>query len=518
MGDLPAVVSVSQRARRKLLPIVDEFRLAARFGRTPVALWALVVVAAVGMFTSSPVSAGADETRHQATAWYVWEHLSTPTVGDSPNVTAGPPELVPASLVANPCYQFRTSAGAGCLPPLSTMGQVVITRSVMNYPPPYYLVVGLGQTLAAGAGNQFAAIGGRVASGLLNLLALLCLGFAVRRRFPDIWRYLLILATPTAVFYWVVVNPSGWEVTSAIILAAALAQTLWGSDAAHGVTPIRGRSYLPVVLAAVALCLARPIGFIWAGGLAVSALLLSPVRPTRPTVFATFKAMVPGILVGVLWILTHPNPAGKPTPDWQSLPLTAGNLLSWFAQSIARFPYHLRDVFGYLGWDTPMPDVLYMVCLIAWIVLLSRLAYVDRVSRIAALVGLAGFLVVPSLIEAAFWRDWPAWWQGRYTMPFILGFVLLVLLRSGLHVRREVAVLSGVSLLSLGAMVWLNLMRYSFGLGDGGFLPLRLDSPDVNDPSYTVALAAVALLSIAGVAQILAVLSARPTSVSGVVT
>ena len=61
-------------------------------------------------------------------------------------------------------------------------------------------------------------------------------------------------------------------------------------------------------------------------------------------------------------------------------------------------------------------------------------------------------------------------------MPFALGFILLLLLRSGRLVPRTISVVSAISLLSLGLMVWVNAVRYAFGLTYNE-LPLSLANP-----------------------------------------
>jgi hypothetical protein len=58
-------------------------------------------------------------------------------------------------------------------------------------------------------------------------------------------------------------------------------------------------------------------------------------------------------------------------------------------------------------------------------------------------------------------------------MPFALGFILLLLLRSGRFIPRTISVVSGISLLSLGIMIWVNAVRYGFGL-NGFDMPAQI--------------------------------------------
>jgi hypothetical protein len=61
----------------------------------------------------------------------------------------------------------------------------------------------------------------------------------------------------------------------------------------------------------------------------------------------------------------------------------------------------------------------------------------------------------------------------------LLGFVLLLLLRSGRFTPRTISIISGISLLTLGIMVWVNEVRYGFGL-DGFSLPASLGTPGIS--------------------------------------
>jgi hypothetical protein len=152
-----------------------------------------------------------------------------------------------------------------------------------------------------------------------------------------------------------------------------------------------------------------------------------------------------------------------------------------FAISLVFLPERVEQMFGVLGWnDTSPPVLLILTNVIAWGVLLFRL---PSIRRAATMCGIVGIVILPSAIEASGAATWPAWWQGRYTLPFALGFVLLLLLRSGQVVPRTVSIVSGISLLSLGLMVWTNEVRYDFGLsalglpaviGPQGTSPVRL--------------------------------------------
>src|SRR5450759_3321358 len=130
--------------------------------------WLLVAIAGLGMLVSTPPSAGPDESDHEVTAWYLSGHGLRP----------GSIEWfsVPASLLVAPCFAHEPEVTASCMPSRSTAQVMVSTSRVLRYPPPYYWVVGLGQRLATSLmGIEYADIGGRLASLILNFGALLLL-------------------------------------------------------------------------------------------------------------------------------------------------------------------------------------------------------------------------------------------------------------------------------------------------------------------------------------------------------
>jgi hypothetical protein len=429
--------------------------------------WLLVAIAGLGMFISTPPSAGSDEPVQELTAWYLSGHGLPPSSIDSFSV--------PVSFSVDGCFKTST-INASCSPPRSTDQVLVSSSRVLAYPPPYYWVVGTGERLAAAlVGVEYADIGGRLASFILNFGALLLLSVYMRRR--NLWwgTFLLIVSTPMAVFMGIVVNPNGWEITSGIVMAAILSEAAWsrqslGSDAWPKSTT------LILVVASIALSLARPLGFVWAAGLTVSAFALAPSM-NRRLLMRVACTVAPGIVLGLLWTLGHHaliTQAGTETS-----PTTVSSLITWFALSLAYLPLHLWQMFGVLG-STPAPVLLFFLNVLAWGALLIRL---PAIRKTAAMCGVFGIVILPSVIETAGWASWPAWWQGRYTLPFALGFGLLLLLRSGQLIPRAISIVSGISLLSLGLMVWINAVRYEFGvnilgvpgsLGQLGISPVRL--------------------------------------------
>ena len=443
-------------------------------GLSALAGWLLVAIAAVGLLASTPPSAGPDEPVQQVTAWYLSGHLLQP---DSAQVF-----WVPASLVVGPCYIDPPRQSAACLAPRSQNRGMGSYPIILNYAPPYFWIVGAGERLAALFGLEYADIGGRLASALLNLGVLFLLSLYMRRRNPLWGNFLLLLSTPMAVFLGVVVNPSGWEITCALVVAAILSEAAWGRRSAFEPEAWPKSTIAILALASFGLCTARPLGFLWAAGLTMSAIALAPTIHRRG-LLRMACAVAPGIAVGILWYVTHPYGVGAPS--------TFPGLVKAFADTLLYFPEYIRHMFGVLGWlDTPIPGLLLTLNIAAWAVLLTRL---PSIRRAAIVCGVFGIVVVPCAISAVVWSAWPSWWQGRYGMPFALGFVLLLLLRSGQLIPRIVSIVSGISLLTLGTMVWVNAIRYGFGI-DGNGLPLLHGTPGISPARLGISAVAGLLL------------------------
>jgi hypothetical protein len=154
--------------------------------------WLLVAIAGVGMLVSTPPSAGPDEPIQAVTAWYLSGHgLRSDSTGFF---------SVPVSLLVNPCFAHETEVTAGCMTRRTAAETTVPTSVVLNYPPPYYWVVGAGQRLAASLmGVEYADVGGRLAAFTLIFGTLLLLTLYMRRR-NRLWgAFLLLVSTPMAV-------------------------------------------------------------------------------------------------------------------------------------------------------------------------------------------------------------------------------------------------------------------------------------------------------------------------------
>jgi len=294
------------------------------------------------MFISTPPSAGPDEPTHEVTAWYLSGHGLRP----------GSIEWfsVPVSFSVDPCFIHASQVTAGCMPPRSTAQALASTAEFTNYGPPYYWVVGVGQRIAASLlGIEYADIGGRLASFILNFGALLVLSLYMRRRSQWWGTFLLLVSTPMAVS-WGRRQPERLGDHLRPGNGGRPCPRPFGVVNRSGPTPgpghhrdARRREHRPVSGQAARV--------IWASGLTVSAIALAP-SVNRRLLLRVASAVAPGIVLGILWTLAFPT----------LLPsdVAANRQLSQRGRRVWPFPpaisLRVWQMFGDLGWlDTPPP-------------------------------------------------------------------------------------------------------------------------------------------------------------------
>jgi len=450
--------------------------------------FASIVIAVIGIFASSPPLAGADEDWHQATAWVLISkgHVSQ-TWGE---VVEGP---IPGVLVEPGCFRGNPYQDASCMVPRE-VDRMVAESPTYNYPPEYYAVVGVGQHVAQWLFGGYEDIGGRLASMLLNLAGITFLALQLRRRYVNWGSYLLVLVTPTVALYWAVVNPNGWEITMALIFTFAFAEVWWRKPGMGPSSTLR--ELLPLAAISILFALARPAAVVWLVGLVGVIVLLEPSHLSARKRLQALAAAGTGVAAGLAWLLAFPVSlaAAQRTllPDGPPSPLT---YLVWFQQSLNEIFRHLREIFGVFDWgELPVPGFLFLVLLVSWVAFLTLLFTRANVPKRVLVVAFLFAFIIPSVIEAASWNDWPFWYQGRYTIPFIAGFILILLLKYGHLVETPVAVLSLISTLALAYMVWLNTMRFSFGVLNN--LPVRFTEPAMGWAPVVEGLLCFALLVI----------------------
>jgi len=449
-----------------------------------------VFLAVLGLSVSSPPFAGPDEAAHQATASYLTVHLMPPE--------AETRDYVSGMLQFGDCQiGFDSQQDASCLPGREAVAPV--KERILNYPPPYYWAIGLGQKFAPGA-DTWMDVGGRAASAVLNLVVIGLLAALMYRRVRGWGTNLLLVTTPVVAFMWAVVNPNGWEITTGLLFAYVMALAWWDSEEFAGRIRRLWVACGAVAVAAVLFALSRHDALVWLCLIVLSVVLLGPRCGEPRRRIALLLAAGVGILAGLVWQMTHPaqhivnNPDRVADPTWL-------DHLHWLAQIDEVLPDRLRQMVGVLGWlDTPVPQFMALTLMLGWAALIGFMCARTRVSLPAVALGLLGTLFVPSLMEMIRWNDWPYWYQGRITLSFTVPFLLLILLRYGAKTYWATVLLSVANGLVLAFMVWQNTARYAFGVKD--YIPLRWSDPALGGVEFWTALACSCLIAVVSLVRL----------------
>ncbi len=464
---------------------VRSWRLPHRLRRG--ALWALAILSALllscGWAMSSPVGASPDEVHHVVYAWGSATGQTLPGRAKETwrdNGAALTSIIVPGNMLESldrSCYAFKPTEPACAIDPGEGAGVYRLTSSSMTrYPPLYYLGTGLVMrgAMALGSNAVVAIIAARVFSGMVSLMAVGLAAVCLGRRFGA-QQTLVVLAltmTPQFLFLSASVNPNGFEIAFAFAQAACVVALIHEVGAGR-----KAGAPLAAGLCATTLCLglARPASIVWA--LAATLLLLVPFtgRPALAGLARGWRvAFCACLAVGIGWFvylnaLRQGGVTDHDVSTWEGYSFSLRSLLV-----VLKFGDIVESGYSLLGWaDTKMPRFF----LIAWLVVgaaaLARLSSGGRppVMRqrwaFTYLAVCAGATAVQSFM-AGFG------WQGRYFMPCVAAFTVLLLpgMSAGAQPDHDLRttntallVLVTTWLLDTGA-VMLNLGRYLYGYSD----------------------------------------------------
>lgn len=381
--------------------------------------FALFVAVGLCWTLATPLFASPDEPQHVLRAVSVvrgeiLEPQAKHQLGGYTSVRA------PASYVSGfevGCFAFQPDIPATCAKYSSSGRSVHAAAEYGEYPPAYYLVVGLPslvsstlRTVYVMRGIAVLLVGWLLAMGAVSIARLR------QRRIAAIGYAFAI--TPMALFLGAVVNPSGVEIAAAI--------SLWASGTVLAVQSgeqVDAKLVRRVGLAAAVLALCRQLGPLWVAVVAVVVVLVAGRQGVQNLVRDRAARIWGGVIAAsvvaqVTWVavaggLNLANP-GAASHDSTSLVVrhSIGLSFSFFSQMIGNF-----------GWlDTPAPlGVIVAWAFVLGVLIVLGLAWASR--RRAAVLGgiLAVAVVVPIVLEATAAHSVGYVWQGRYGLPLAAG-------------------------------------------------------------------------------------------------
>ncbi len=202
--------------------------------------------------------------------------------------------------------------------------------------------------------------------------------------------------------------------------------------------------------------------------------------PTRPTarITALLIALVAFAAAG-LTLIAATRPGGFD--------------LDLFRKIVGQTGVHLREAIGVLGWlDTFPPSWVYVVWLGAFGILVgTALATGATRGALLAAAVLAVGAVQPGLLELVQGTETGTYWQGRYTLPLLVGAPLALAAGRGDRILapaatdRVVPLVAAASVLVLDVSAWSAVRRWAVGV-EGTWLPWRWDTYDTPLPPILV--------------------------------
>lgn len=448
--------------------------------RSVALLWALCVsVCAAAWAIASPVGASPDEPAHIA---YAWGLATGQDVLDSPN-NCGQDNCslvvsVPVGLMPDPsCHQRRPEVSAGCEPTRHIVSQ---TSRTIRYPPPYYLITGLGMRASMGVGLSpaSASLVGRLLGAALTLSTLVPALVLATRRIRALVPYLIVPLTPMTMFVVSAINPNGAEIGGGI--AAATAVVVYSRTLKHDALT----SY--VFLAGMFwLTWSRPLGFLWAGAVGVFGLLYIHAghHATQSSVADTARRLarvwIPATVSLVLAMAWFGYAIGAWTTVGSSR--SPNTVLTALVGTPLRWGGILWEFVGVLGWlFTPLPtlSVILTIGCVAAMLTLSQVSGPDGgPQRRVAAVYLAS--IVAGVTALMFYNNFL--WQGRYVIAPLGVFAILWGGSATDEFAGRVSKLATWCwVLSSTSALWIAA-RYSWGLE----VRARFVSPDFVDADWS---------------------------------
>jgi hypothetical protein len=432
----------------------------------------LVFVMSACWALASPYNAVPDEPAHAMRAWSVVHGQVFASRTNDPEVVGGVVKVPPFYAHTDPaCFAFQPERTADCQAIGLGGGTVEAATTAARAPVYVYAVVGL-PTLVLSGGDGYMAMRLWQAALCAALLASACV--SARRRWSSRWMPVgvIVAVTPMVLYLAGAINPSGLEIAAAI--------GVWVSGLALvAEEEIDRRVLLRFVIAAAVVAGCRQLGplmvlLIVAALCAVGGMgsLRRLLRSRQVQVGAVAVSLVAVLMV--CWVITQHTFA---TSNNGVVPPTISDAEMWKTE-VWRIGYLFRQGIGWFGWlDSPAPAITYL----AWILALGTLLVVglslaQRRIGLTVLTLIAVIIVLPLLVEVPNFRVSSFAWQGRYTLPLLVGVPLLC--AHGLA-RARVArpAVTSPGMLLVAGLLWVGsvlahaqtLRRFSVGANGGLF-------------------------------------------------
>jgi hypothetical protein len=406
-------------------------------------------ILSVSWAVATPLSSSPDEPAHIVKAAAV---VRGELIGDPTNRPGFTSVTVPSS-VGNawgwtcPAYHPQTTADCQAIHGDSTLRSVVTSAGLYN--PTYYALVGWPSLLLHTPHAAVFAM--RIVSGILCsfffAVAFTALMLLRRTFFAGI--AFLAIATPTTLFLSGAVNPNALEVATGSALLSLLLLLVAGP-------PLRriGPALTLVAISGFLLANLRGLSPLWMALIAAIALLAA----SRGRIRALFSTRVAWVTLGVLAV------GAASGTGWTIKTDSLGQMGSFQGAGtspLQAFVTMLLDrspdpgMIGLFGWlDTPAPAAVYAIWSFLVLAVVLTAVIVARGRMLGAvLLSVAGFFLLPAIVQAASVQSSGYIWQGRYSL---LAYASVLIVSAFAIASSELPLTAGVNALVTRAVLTLG--------------------------------------------------------------
>ncbi len=339
--------------------------------------------------------------------------------GDPAEDGRGQLVTVPRSLVEaahGQCAALPYTGPENCSPVESVSdGNVTVASSAASYHPAFYWVVGTAALPFDGAASLYAM---RIASALLSLLFIGLAAWALAK-LPGRWPLagLILATTPVFVYSTTIAAPNGVEMSAGMALWGTLLALMHGQRRAP-----ESRLLWAAIACAITLGTLRVLGPVFIVMIVVTVASLDwgavrdMVKRHRSTVLVGSVLIGASVLGQALWMFDSvaQEVAGDATDNPKTF--NSVNIVVWPLQTIAAFP--LRDQAG-------APVIYLVVVAVVGAMLIAACRGGASRLRVVTLTSLVVTLAFPFVFTLATLDSIGNIWQGRYVLPYGVGFLLL---------------------------------------------------------------------------------------------
>jgi hypothetical protein len=295
-----------------------------------------------------------------------------------------------------------------------------VTNLASHYPPAYYAVVGWPLHLSSGSAGLYAS---RLLSAAIGALFIALAIFSATRNFGRLGAAAVVCAAmPSVLFLSGTINPNGLEATSGLLVWVAASGLIMGTDPSRKDVHLLGAS-------AAVLVLVRPLSPLWL--FIILAVMIVCSTRSRITVLTRVRSLRVWSTVLAVCLLS----ALAWTWHVRALPTNFASLSSSGATASSHWPEwepyfmrsRLREMIGSFGWnDIHSPTFVYSTWLLLWVTAMGVVLFTRAWRGIFSYCLLSvGVFAGPALLDAIATPGYEFFWQGRYSLPIVVGIPIL---------------------------------------------------------------------------------------------